>query len=223
MQLLHARHSGLLGRLSCNRTIYHVNRAHGSGPHVGSTISSCAVLQEQSYLRTSGTTYTKSLPIRHDPHRSYLATTMLQKDQQNVRLISTHATEESVEQPPQNKRVDRLPEVHHVWVKNTGKVYEWESVMAIFTQQPARNDREGRACQRRLWISYDGSEPTEEELALGWPQDKQKAVRRKVWDKKEHQRYAVPQEFTVTEKIGENGRRFWRETTKRLVDENQGS
>lgn len=218
MKRVHTRHLGLLGRLSCNRTIYSVNRARGSGPYVGSTVSSCAMLQERS-CRTSSTTYTKDLGIRHDPHRSYLATTMFRQNQQNPRLISKHATEEGVEQPPENERFGRSPEVHSVEVKRKGRNTGWESVKAIFTQQRANKDGEGRACQRRVWISFSGSEPTEEELALEWPQDKQKDVRRKLRDMREHQCFDGPSEFTVTEKRGEDGRRFWRETTKRLTPE----
>ena len=237
MQRLHTHGLDLLGRLSCNRTIYHVNRTRGSGPYVGSTISSCAVLQEQSYIRTSGTTYTKSLGIRHDPHCSYLGTTMLRQKQQNPELMSMHATEEGVEQPPENEWVDRFPEVHYVevrkgrnaeWesvhvpevhnveVKRKGRNTGWETVKAIFTQQRAPGD--GRARQRRVWISFSGSEPTKEELALGWPQDKQVFTQRKLRDWKEH---SGPSELKVTEKSGENGRRFWRETTKRLTDDEE--
>ena len=225
IQLLHARHLGLLGRLGCNRTIFHVNRARGSGPHVGSTISSCAVLQEQSIFRTSSTTCTKNLGIRHDPQCSYLATTMLRQNQRNCRPISTHATEEGVGRPTYDEWIDRFahkPEVHNVDVLCNGRNNGWESVDAVFMQQPANNDSNGRACQRRVWIGFSGSEPTKEELALGWPQDKQMVARRTLLlDWKEHKYYGGPFEFRVSEKRGENGRRFWRETKKQLTDEEE--
>ena len=177
---------------------------------------------------------------------------MLRQNQQNLRLMSTHATEEDVEQPPQNggvdrspevhmqnpglssthiteecveqpppknEGVDRFPQVHHVLVKRKGRNNDWEKVKTIFTQQRARNDSVGRACQRRVWISFSGSEPTKEELALGWPQDKQEVVRGKLCDRKEHEIYDDDWDVTVTEKKGEDGRRFWRETRKRLADE----
>ena len=146
---------------------------------------------------------------------------MLRKKQQNPRLFSTRATEEDVEEPPEDEWEDRFPEVHKVEVKRKGRNTGWESLYAIFTQQLATNDSQGRACKRRVWISYSGGEPTKEELALGWPQEKQKVVRGKLRDEIEHKDYDGPSEFTVTEKRGENGRRFWRETTKELTDKEE--
>ena len=137
---------------------------------------------------------------------------MLRQNQQNLRLISTHAIQDGVKQFPKDKRVSRPPEVHYVQVNRRGRYTDWESVKAIFTQQRARDDSHGHACERWLWISFSGSEPTEEELALEWPREKQAYVPRTL---KDNMNYDFDPFYDVTEKTGENGRRFWRETFKR--------
>ena len=210
MRRLHARHLDLLAMLNRNRTIYNVNRARGSRPYVRSTISSCALLQEQSCLRTYSTTCTKYLGIRHDPQCSYWGTTMLRQNQPNPRLMSTHATAKGVKKSPKNERVK--PEVHHVEVKIRDSNNKWEKVKTIFTQQRAGNDGVGRACERWLWISFSGSEPTKKELALEWPREKQDYRPRTLQDR---MRCEMFETYDVMEKIGENGRRFWRDSTKR--------
>ena len=88
VQRFHRWRSGLLRMLSSSHTIYPLIRANSSGPYMGSTISSYAVLQEQSCLRISITTNFKSLGILHGPHDLYSATTMHQQNPQKVRLIS---------------------------------------------------------------------------------------------------------------------------------------
>ena len=152
---------------------------------------------------------------------------MLRQNQRNFRLISTHVTEEGVGQPTDNEWIDRSSpevEVRNVEVKRKGRNTGWESVKAIYRGQRARDDSEGRACQRRVWISISGSEPTEEELALEWPKERQVYTQGRLRDREEHEIYNGddPLELKVTEKTGENGRRFWRETTKTLIDEECG-
>lgn len=58
------------------------------------------------------------------------------------------------------------------------------------------------------------------DLALEWPKDDKAVTRRKLRDIDEDLRYdgtaplEGPGEFTVTEKTGVGGRRFWREVIK---------
>ena len=69
-----------------------------------------------------------------------------------------------------------------------------------------------------MWISFSGCKPTREELALKWPEDKETAIQRKLRDEEEEKNFPGehdgPREFTVTEKTGTDGRRFWREVIK---------
>ena len=119
---------------------------------------------------------------------------------------------------------DRFPQVHDIEVKHKGKNARWESVKAILTQQRDKGYR-----QRRVWVSFSRCEPTMKELALEWPQDKKAVTQRKLQDEEEDQYYngidplEGPREFTVTEKTGVDGRRFWRQVIKvgELSDEEE--
>ena len=149
---------------------------------------------------------------------------MLRQNQRNFRLISVHATPEGVEQPTDNEWIDRSSpkvEVHNVEVKRKGRNTGWERVKAMYRGQRTGDNCNGRAFQRRVWISISGSEPTEEELALGWPKERQVYTQGRLRDGEEYEffEHNDPLEFKVTMKTGENGRRFWRETTKSLADE----
>lgn len=109
----------------------------------------------------------------------------------------------------------RFPQVHDIEVKHIGKNARWKSVKAVLTQQRDKSLR-----QRQVWISFSGCELTTEELALKWPRDKKAVTQRKLRDKEEDQYYCGsdplegPREFTVTEKMGVDGRQFWREVIK---------
>ena len=67
------------------------------------------------------------------------------------------------------------------------------------------------------------------ELALDWSQDKKVASQRKLRDEKEDRYYSGidllegPEELTVTERTGVDGRRLWREVIQvsELTDEEE--
>ena len=100
-------------------------------------------------------------------------------------------------------------------MKNNGKKAEWENVEAI-----VKFHRDKRRRARRVWTPFSGNEPTKEELAMQWPEDKQAKRIRKLRDV-DQLRHDDPmwmddsqddkKFYVVTEKLGVDGRRFWRE------------
>ncbi len=69
-----------------------------------------------------------------------------------------------------------------------------------------------------MWFNFLGSNPTKEELALGWPKKKGPLSYRLLQDKEEDlTRPALEsgeRKFRVMEKVDIAGRRFWREVIK---------
>ena len=257
----HKCRSGLLRTPSSSHTTYPLICTHVSEPHVGTTISSNATTTKKSYLHLSSTSNFQTHRFHH--FRSSTITERLGKPQSKARSISTlNVTERGKASPKQDGEEgeeeeeeeeeekwneddenleanpptssfwnSRFPEIHAIQVKhNKGKATSWESLKAILTQHRDTNHR-----QRRMWISFSGSEPTRQELTLEWPppppQDNKKSVvtRRKLRDQEEDLYYSGsaeldgPGEFIVTERTSTDGRRFWREVIKRgeLNDEEE--
>ena len=95
-------------------------------------------------------------------------------------------------------------------MKQKGKTAYWESFRTILTLHRDKHNR-----TRRVWATFSGCEPTKEELALEWPQDRQACIRRKLQDKEEDRYCHGGRDFfTVMELIDGKERRFWREVIK---------
>ena len=102
------------------------------------------------------------------------------------------------------------PRVRWIEMKNISKNADWGGIFkAVVT---LHRDKCGRA--RRVWTPFSGGEPTKKELAVEWPEDEQADVQRKLRDSREifYEDYQDDKKlFMVTEKLGVDGRRFWRE------------
>ena len=102
------------------------------------------------------------------------------------------------------------PKTQFIEVKNTNKNADWgDKFEAIVT---VHRDKHRRA--RRVWTPLSGGEPTRKELAAKWPEGEQARVQRKLRDEGEIRCDSLWEEKDsnmVTEKLGVDGRRFWRE------------
>lgn len=182
------------------RTVYRPDRVRVSGckPCVGSTVIDYAVLQTQPRLCMFGTTNIRHFALLPYPHQVHSATTMHRLGTQQTRRLSTWGHD--------------YPKKRHIEVKTKGKNADWEKVKAIVTLHRCTHHR-----ARRVWTPDPGYRPTKKNLAVHWPEEKQAIVLRKLrdaeqasrdkdyWDKDEKDFY------TVTEKLGRDGRLFWRE------------
>ena len=189
MQTFLKRPSGLLRIPGNAHLIYRPNYLGGSKPCVGSTLLSHA------RLIFSATNF-RSLATLNGPHQVHSATTMHRLDTQQSR--------------GKNSWTKHFPDVHNIQAKNTDKDAVWgKRFEAIITVHRGKDRR-----ARRVWTTFPEGSQGKKALRVKWPEDEQADVQRKLRDASEKW-FDDPKNdevfFMVTEKVGVDGRLFWRE------------
>lgn len=140
----------------------------------------------------------RSLATLHGPHQVHLATTMHRLHTQQTRR--------------KNSWTKQYPDVHGIQVKNLDKNAVWGARFeAIITYH---RDKDHRA--RRVWTPFSGGSQRKKALRVKWPADEQAEVQRELRDATERSLewssgFEDEKFFMVTEKVGVDGRLFWRE------------